>query len=235
MQKTFATLTKQLAHEIRNPMLALQTATFSMNEATLKSPAFTLKEDLIEYLSLSQEVIDQIEHVTTEMLKYDLSSNSVQIHPIYIQELITSTLVLLQATLTMKGIRVNTQFLDPSPQILGNKTGLNQVFINILTNAIQAIEKPGGAITISVSTSMYMSKKSIQMHGIKVDILDNGKGMTKEQIARIYEPFFTTKYEGTGLGMAMVFQMINQLNGLIEVSSEPNKGSTISIFLPQKL
>jgi len=235
MQKTFATLTKQLAHEIRNPMLALQTATFSMNDTALKSPPFSLKEDLIEYLALSQEVIDQIEHVTTEMLKYDLSSDSVQIHPIYIQELINSNLVLLQATLNMKGIAVTTQFLNPSPQILGNKTGLNQVFINILTNAIQAIEKPGGTIMISVSKSMYMSKKSIQMYGIKVDISDTGKGMSKEQITRIYEPFFTTKYEGTGLGMAMVFQMMNQLNGLIDVSSELHKGSTISIFLPEFL
>jgi len=232
MQKTFATLTKQLAHEIRNPMLALQTATFSMNDSTLKSSEFALKEDLVEYFSLSQEVIDQIERVTTEMLKYDLSSDSVQLHPIHIQELINSNLILLQATLTMKGITVNTQFLDPPPQILGNKTGLNQVFINILTNAIQAIEKPGGSILISVSNSMYMSKKSIQLYGIRIDISDTGKGMTKEQITRIYEPFFTTKYEGTGLGMAMVFQMINQLNGLIDVSSELNKGSTVSIFLP---
>ena len=110
----------------------------------------------------------------------------------------------------------------PKIECLPNK--LNQVFMNILTNSIQAIENKGDIYINTISSKM----------GIKICIKDTGKGMTNEVRKRIFEPFYTTKDVGLGigLGLSITYGIIEQHNGNLDVLSEPSKGTEFIISLP---
>lgn len=117
--------------------------------------------------------------------------------------------------------------LDPDiPEITGNAQKLQQVIINILINAYQAIEKPRG--TIVVSSSRQNSNE------ILLKISDNGKGMDEKTIKQMFDPFFTTKRHqgGTGLGLSIAYGIIKEHKGRIEVESKVGAGTTFFIYLP---
>jgi PAS domain S-box-containing protein len=116
--------------------------------------------------------------------------------------------------------------LQPIPSIQGNAGQLNQVFVNLLLNASQAIEKKGEIIIRSWLKSPY----------VYIEFSDNGKGIPQEHLSKIFEPFFTTKKvgEGTGLGLSIVYGIIKRHGGSIEVKSELGKGTTFTIKLPLK-
>lgn len=139
-----------------------------------------------------------------------------------IQEGIESTLLILGNKLK-KGITVKRHF-KKTPQILCYPGQLNQVFMNIFTNAIQAMEGEG---TLAISTGMENER-------IFIRIKDTGKGMAEDVKNRIFEPFFTTKDvgQGTGLGLSISYGIIEKHNGSIRVESEPGKGSEFIIELP---
>ena len=117
---------------------------------------------------------------------------------------------------------------SPIPEIMCYPGKINQVFVNIVSNAIHAIDKKG-AITIS---TQVCKKKGLDY--IEINIEDTGKGMSKEVQKRIFEPFFTLKDvgEGTGLGLSISHGIIENHNGFIEVKSEEGKGTVFSIYLP---
>ena len=121
--------------------------------------------------------------------------------------------------------------IDPQPdlpRITSDSSQLQQVFLNIINNAIDAIGKNG---EIRIKTS-YSSKN----HEAKVEITDNGPGIPKEGIDKIFDPFYTTKEvgKGTGLGLSIVYSIIEKLGGRIMVASEIGLGTTFTIYLPIK-
>jgi signal transduction histidine kinase len=137
-----------------------------------------------------------------------------------------STLLILHNKTTDR-IEIIKQY-DPSlPLIECNLGQLNQVFMNLLVNAIQAIEGPG---TILVST------KDVDKF-VEIKIKDSGSGMSEEVRSKIFEPFFTTKAigKGTGLGLSISYGIIEKHNGTIAVESEPGKGTAFKIILPKRL
>ena len=105
---------------------------------------------------------------------------------------------------------------------------INQVFLNIVNNALQAIEQRG---TITLETRYLPDTKEVE-----ISIADTGKGMNEEVKRRLFEPFFTTKPvgEGTGLGMSISYSIIEEHQGRIEVDSEEGKGSRFRVYLPVK-
>jgi signal transduction histidine kinase len=107
-----------------------------------------------------------------------------------------------------------------------NPSKMNQVFLNIITNAIQAMPETGGQLIIDV--------KKVNDEKLVIDFADNGEGMDEETQAKIFDPFFTTKAigEGTGLGMAISYRIVSEHNGQIRVESQQNIGTTISLELP---
>jgi signal transduction histidine kinase len=123
-------------------------------------------------------------------------------------------------------IHVNKKYRKDEHFIFGNEGRLHQAFLNIISNSVQAIKKEG-IITIIV-----------QKKGENMEILieDTGKGIKKDHINKIMDPFFTTKEpgEGTGLGLSITFNIIEQHNGSIDVKSEEGKGTKICIKLPEK-
>ena len=118
--------------------------------------------------------------------------------------------------------------LDDIPSITCSPSQVNQVFLNLVTNAAQAMDKPRGVITLS-------TRREGADH-VAIEVADNGRGITPEIMPRIFDPFFTTKEvgKGTGLGLTIAYKIVHQHGGRIDVRSEPGVGSTFTVVLPIK-
>jgi signal transduction histidine kinase len=158
------------------------------------------------------------------------SLNTVDIH-----EGLDSTIILLRSNIPTNVTVVRNYNADGVIECFPGK--LNQVFMNILSNAVQAIKEkqvPANEEKITITT------KNLNEKEVEIRIADTGKGMTEEVKQKIFEPFFTTKDvgEGTGLGLAIVFKIIQEHSGKIEVASEPGKGTefvlTLNTSIPLK-
>ena len=107
--------------------------------------------------------------------------------------------------------------------VVGEMESIRRVFVNLITNAVEAMDKDG-----HLRVSILTSKK-----WIRTDVIDNGPGVSGEDLKHILTPFFTTKERGTGLGLAIVSKIVEEHNGKIEIESEIGKGTTVQVYLPK--
>ncbi|MBN2520029.1 MAG: GHKL domain-containing protein, partial [Bacteroidales bacterium] len=147
---------------------------------------------------------------------------------IYINDLIKNTIRLTKNQIT-KNINISTSLNPDIPTFNGSVSKLEQVLLNIITNASEAINKEKGEINIQTD---YIEKNNL----VKIMIKDNGIGMDAKTKSNIFDPFFTTKRKegGIGLGLSISYGIINEHNGTIEVSSKLGKGTTFTICIPVK-
>jgi two-component system NtrC family sensor kinase len=138
-----------------------------------------------------------------------------------LQELINEVLLLTAKQLERSGVRVTTQ-LNYAPVISGNATQLKQVMLNLVLNAMEAMPD-GGDLVIE----LYPERG-----GVVIRLQDTGVGMDEETVAQIFDPFYSTKREGTGLGLAVTYGIIEGHGGTIQVDSQPMQGTTFTIWLP---
>jgi two-component system sensor histidine kinase HydH len=121
-------------------------------------------------------------------------------------------------------IKINTNLSSDVKDFSLDQDRINQVLLNLYLNAIEAMED-GGALSVSLSGNE-------DSEGIKIVISDTGKGIDKKDLDHIFDPYFTTKQSGTGLGLAIVHQIISSHRGEVKVSSEPDRGTVVTIYLP---
>jgi signal transduction histidine kinase len=121
-----------------------------------------------------------------------------------------------------KHINLNKEFGTDIPKMLVDSTQMNQVFRNILMNAVESMPD-GGDLTVKIATVN---------ESIKIDMIDTGNGMSEEALQNIFVPFYTTKSHGTGLGIAVSLEIMENHGGNINVESELGKGTTVSLSLP---
>ena len=126
----------------------------------------------------------------------------------------------------LKSIQVNRRFGE-IPAITCAPSQINQVFLNLITNAAQALPQAGGEITLTTRADG---------EGVAVEVADNGKGIPPDVLPKIFDPFFTTKEagKGTGLGLSISYKIVQQHGGRIDVASEPGKGTRFTLWLPLK-
>jgi signal transduction histidine kinase len=126
----------------------------------------------------------------------------------------------------LKAVNVERQFGEIAT-ITCAPSQINQVFLNLITNAAQALPANGGKITLTTRD---------EAGGVAVEVADNGKGIAPEVLPKIFDPFFTTKEvgKGTGLGLSISFKIVEQHGGRITVSSEVGKGTKFTLWLPLK-
>lgn len=142
-------------------------------------------------------------------------------------ETIEETLVLLDKKLKQTGTRVVLEFERELPKIHARADQLKQVFLNLLMNAQQSMEASKGRITVrTASISMSVSPS------VSIEISDTGAGISEEELTRIFEPFFSTRKKGTGLGLWVTQDIVRHHGGRIEVTSVINRGTTFRIVLP---
>ena len=136
------------------------------------------------------------------------------------------SLHMIQSRINSKLISVARDFRATENAIPGDAAQLEQAFLNLLLNAVDAIGEEG---TLSLGTELLETENGRQ---VCIRIADTGAGISAENLPRIFEPFFTTKQRGTGLGLAITRRIIEEHTGDIRVESEPGKGTTFTIRLP---
>jgi C4-dicarboxylate-specific signal transduction histidine kinase len=210
-----------VAHEINNPLNYIQGGVFGIEQYLHDHFPDQIEEltPLIDSMKLgikrSADIVTSLNQFSRQSPKNDEECN--------IHSIIESCLVMLHNKLKNK-VEVVKNYTQASSIILGNEGKLHQVFLNILANAIQAIELDG---IITISTIL-------QNKAVIISIKDNGCGISKENIAKVSDPFFTTKDagKGVGLGLSIVYNIIKEHNGTIEFISEQGNGTEIIITLP---
>jgi signal transduction histidine kinase len=182
-----------------------------------------LKEDITELLSDCAEGTERVRKIVADLKNFAHPGND-KLKLMNINQGIESTLNVVSNEIKYKA-EVIKEFGE-IPLVEGYPQQVNQVFMNILVNAAQAIEEKG---KIHIKTQK-------DNKGVKVTICDNGSGIEKKNISKIFDPFFTTKPvgKGTGLGMNIAYNIIKKHKGTIDIQSEIGKGTTFTIILPEK-
>ncbi len=220
---TFAT---GIAHEVKNPLGGIRGAAQLLSRKVRE-------KGLTEYTDIIVREVDRLNNILEEVLDF-ANPRRINPSPINIHEALDTVILLGNNMAQEKAIHI-IKIYDPSlPQVLGDKEHLIQVFLNLIKNSVEAVDKNG---EIMVNTRMLTDFHLVE-EGYKggkmasVEIKDNGCGISKENMEKIFTPFFTTKAKGSGLGLALSFRIIKEHGGFFKIDSNPGKGTAVSIFLP---
>jgi len=220
------TLAAGLAHEIKNPLGGIKGAAQLLRRKLARDPA------LAEYTDIMIREVNRVNGLIEQLL--DLSRPTrLHLKTLNIHRLLDEVLLLETQTVAQGSVVVKKNF-DPSlPPIHGDQAQLTQVFLNLVKNALQAMNGRGHlTITTRIETDFHIRGQG-RGRGkfIWVDIEDTGPGITEEDQPHIFSPFFTTKASGTGLGLAICHRIVKEHGGVIRVESRPGKGATFKVSL----
>jgi len=210
-------LSASVAHEINNPLQAIH------NSLHLSLHERLGDDKRLQYLSMAQAEVQRLIEIVQRMLDFYRPSRG-GVVPTDVSSIVENVLALARKRLQHGGIRVHT-FLSPNlPLVPVVSDQITQVFLNIVINAVEAMPS-GGDLRLETMLSEGGEWVLAYFH-------DTGPGMSSEQIANLFEPFYTTKSDGTGLGLAISYGIVEHHGGVIEVSSYPGQGTTFVVKLP---
>jgi signal transduction histidine kinase len=203
-----------VAHEIKNPLQVLM----------LHLELVQAGKPLPNWVDMFSKQVKRLSDITLRLMNFARNvSEDVTMDPINVNKALEDIVVMVQHEFQGTGIEFSVSYADSLPSVTGNANYLQQVFLNLLINARDAMPG-GGKLTVSTSLTGFH---------VCIRISDTGVGIAKEILEKIFKPFFTTKGEkGTGLGLAICSKIIAQHKGEIKVESEVGKGTTFAIFLP---
>ena len=222
-------LAASVAHEIKNPLgsisIYIQLLQKAVNKSRNSDEKLPEKKFLENYIEIINQEIDRLNNIIVDFL-FAVRPISAELIPENPVKLLNSYVDFFTPELEEKNIKLKTAFLENSPKILLDEKLFKQVMINLVQNAIVAMPD-GGELFFStrITGDKYL-----------ISVADTGIGMDSETASRIFEPYFTTKVTGTGLGLTMVYKVIKEFGGDIEVESYEGKGTifTISLPIPQR-
>lgn len=212
--KAVATLASGIAHEIRNPLTALQTF-FEYYPKHKDDPEF-----LTKFNHIARQEFNRIENLVQQLLDFSKPS-SAEFKDIDIFPILESTLSLVEQKLNNNNIKL-TKFLSANTPLSGDANKLKQAFLNIIQNAIEAMPD-GGTLTV---------KTHLEGTWINIMIQDSGTGISPEDQKHLFDPFFTRKETGTGLGLAITQSIIDEHGGKIHIEKTTQPGTCFKIILP---
>jgi len=209
-----------VAHEIGNPLNSLNIH-LQLMERELKNLPPENAERLRKDLRVARDEIARLDRIISQFLrairpaKPDLQRTS-------INDIVTETLKLLEREISDRDILVEQELAADIPASLVDRAQLKQAFYNLIRNALQAM-RAGGILRIRTEAT--------DSH-LVVSVIDTGQGISAEQMGRIFEPYYTTKPDGTGLGLMIVQRIVRDHGGTIDVESDAGRGTTVRIKLP---
>lgn len=209
-----------LAHELKNPLSGIRGAAQLLlegtNRETIKCAKVIVKE--ADRLTSLLDTLKRLEPFPRE-----------EFEPVDVHEILTEIIFLESKSDRQKGIKFVQRFDVTLPPVLGDSNSLKQVFLNLIKNAKEAIHGNG---TVEVSTRWITDYKLKDESAISVDIKDNGAGIKNDDLEKIFSPFYTTKRDGSGLGLFLAYQIIAKHDGAIFVESEYGKGTVFKVYMP---
>jgi signal transduction histidine kinase len=217
---SLGTLTAGLAHEIRNPLVAIKTLTQLLPER------LDDEEFRTNFLAIASGEVDRLSSLVNELLEFARPTEP-KLQPEDLREIMNGMILLISPETKKKAVEIVKHYEDNLPPILVDREQIRQVFLNILINAIDATPE-GGRIDIQIRSFV----KDDGQEFIQVETHDTGAGIPEEHIEHIFTPFFTTKEKGSGLGLAISNQIVQEHQGTITVESRPGAGSSFIIDFP---
>jgi signal transduction histidine kinase len=226
--ETLSKMASVLSHEIKNPLNAMVVNMQVMEREFNRSEPKISK--LRHYLGVVAGEIQRVDDLVNNFLMV-ARPPKLDRRPENMDKVLDEIIISQQAEALQSGVRIKRRYQGADVSLLVDVTKIKQVFLNILLNAIQAM--PGGG-NLTIELEVIRSEiKGIYKTWIVTRFKDDGKGMKKEHIANIFDFYYSTKPGGSGLGLSIAQQIVEEHGGRIEVESEEGKGSVFSVFLPK--
>ncbi|MBI5656534.1 MAG: PAS domain S-box protein [Geobacter sp.] len=221
------TLAAGLAHEIKNPLGGIKGA------AQLLEKELSAGSELLDYTGVMIKEVQRVNRIVEELLALT-TPRRLQLTKVNLHQVIGDIVMLQKSSIGERTVTFQQHF-DPSiPPILADEEQLTQLFLNLIKNAVEAVGEHGMIrVSSRVLAEYTMTKKGEQrLRMVAVEVIDDGQGMSREQVEQLFTPFFTTKSRGTGLGLALCHKIVTEHRGMIKVHSVKGKGTTFTVMLP---
>jgi len=213
-------LSASLAHEIRNPITAAKSLVQQMGEDPNAA-------ENVNYAQVALGELERVERSIAHLLKF-AREEELQLAETRLDEIATSALATLRDRIRDLGVRVETDY-SGAGSLVGDAEQLRRVVINLAANALDALrdaKTPAPSLRVSVGENLAGTDAWLRIH-------DNGPGIPAEHLPRLFDPFFTSKDGGTGLGLALAKKIIDAHGGTLDAASEPGRGAEFVLTLPK--
>jgi len=236
-------LSAGVAHEIRNPLAGIGAS------AQLLSERLSADENHRRLVELILDEVARLDRIVESMLQFARPPEP-RLRRAPLDAVLDRALGLLAEDAETAGVRVETERSNPLPEIWIDPDQIEQVVLNLVRNALQAMEESGGRLTLvlrRVSRPRYVRMRSGRRREdkgvpsgegplqdwVELEVTDTGHGIPPEELDRIFNPFYTTRKRGTGLGLAISEAIVREHGGMITVQSRPGHGTTVLLDLPE--
>jgi signal transduction histidine kinase len=215
------TLSAGIAHEMNNPLGIITTRIEVM---LLDAEQQQLPAQVLEDLQVLHRASQRVARIAAGLRSFARQS-SAEPAPTDLNTIVDEALLLMRKPFGAENIRVVATLDRTLPLLLGEANALHQVLMNLLTNAREAMASGGGEIRIETG-------RAERTDWIRLRVADTGPGIPPEEITKIFDPFYTTKRTGTGLGLSVTYGIIREHGGTVDVTSRPGQGTTFTLEFP---
>ncbi len=208
-------LTAGVAHEVRNPLGVIRASVQLLEDAQCDASRIHEAAEVIK------QEIDRLDRVIKALLDFGRPSKPTLVKT-NVNEVLDDVVLFTTRFAKQSNVKIDQHYAADLPAVTADPDQLKQVFLNLVTNAVQAMEQLGGSIDITTESGGGY---------VEVRVEDTGPGIAPEDLTKVFDPFFTKRAEGTGLGLTIVHRIIDEHDGHIEVSSSP-KGTVFTVSIP---
>lgn len=222
------TLAAGIAHEIKNPLVSIQTF------AQLLAERYEDAEFRESFSSIVISEVNRINNLVRGLMDFARPQKQ---NPgfVDVEGILDKTLELLRTMIKKGGVGLDRERREDLPAVFGDAEQLHQVFLNLLQNAVQAMEGSEGRLVIRSSEGTGVRGAGKSFRAVVLTISDTGGGIDEKDLQRIFDPFYSTKENGCGLGLSISQRILEEHGASIDVSSEPGKGATFTLALPVQM
>jgi PAS domain S-box-containing protein len=222
-------LAASVAHEVNNPLAGILVYTALLLKK-YQGKKLQTEETENQLLKMKKE-LERTSGIIRNLLDFSRQSDA-DMRPTEINKVVEAALLLVRHQISLENIKLEMKLGQDLPLVLAGFDQIQQVLINLMLNATQAMPE-GGKLTLATSVAKGVKINESPKNTVRIDVTDTGIGIPKENLRKLFTPFFTTKEKGkgVGLGLPVVHGIIERHKGKIEVASEENKGTTFTIYL----
>lgn len=214
-----------VAHEINNPLAIINEKAGLMKDIASLTPDMPHRDKFMRELTALEDAVSRTRIITHRLLGFARRMD-VQLQPVQVNEVIREVIGFLDKEAMYRGIRIEQELDEKLPHIESDTGQLQQIFLNIINNAIDAVDRDG---------RIQIASRQVD-HAVRIDVRDDGPGIPPEILEKIFEPFFTTKKasdrHGTGLGLSITYGLVKKLGGEISVQSVVGSGTVFQVSFP---
>lgn len=209
-------LTAGVAHEVRNPLGIIRASVQLIEDARGD------RERIVEATSVIKQEIDRLDRVIKALLDFGRPS-APTFRAVRVSEVLDDVVLFTRRFARQAQVSISYEVPPDTPHVRADPDQMKQVFVNLISNAVQAMESRGGNIAISARADGGF---------VAIRVEDDGPGIPERDLPKIFDPFYSTKDDGTGLGLTMVHRIVDEHDGYIEVASREGEGTSFTVYFP---